>query len=76
MALAAVVVSGWRAGRAVAACMVFGALEALQIVLQDQEHRNAGADLIQLLPYVATLVVLGFAAGRSAAPEGLGKQVD
>jgi ABC-type uncharacterized transport system permease subunit len=76
MALAAVVVSGWRAGRAVAACVVFGALEALQIVLQDQAHRNTGADLIQLLPYVATLVVLGFAAGRSAAPEGLGKHAE
>ena len=76
MALAAVVVSGWRAGRAVAACVVFGALEALQIVLQQEAQRSAGADLIQLLPYVATLVVLGFAAGRSAAPEGLGKHAE
>lgn len=76
MALAAVVVSGWRAGRAVAACVVFGALEALQIVLQQQSQRSAGADLIQLLPYLATLIVLGFAAGRSAAPAGLGKQVE
>ncbi|MFT3768325.1 MAG: ABC transporter permease [Minicystis sp.] len=76
MALAAVVVSGWRAGRAVAACVVFGALEALQIVLQGQAQRSAGADLIQLLPYVATLIVLGFAAGRSAAPEGLGKHAE
>jgi len=73
MALAAVVVSGWRAERAVAACVAFGALEALQIVLQDRVHRSAGAELIQLLPYAATLVVLGFAAGRAAAPEGLGK---
>lgn len=76
MALAAVVVSGWRAGRAVAACIVFGALEALQIVLQQQAQRSPGADLIQLLPYVATLVVLGFAAGRSAAPAGLGKHAE
>jgi ABC-type uncharacterized transport system permease subunit len=76
MALAAVVVSGWRAERAVLACIVFGALEALQIVLQDQATRSAGADLIQLLPYVATLLVLGFAAGRSAAPKGLGKHAD
>src|SRR6202012_4748446 len=52
MALAAVVVSGWRAGRAVAACVVFGALEALQIVLQEQASRSMGAELIQLLPYV------------------------
>lgn len=76
MALAAVVVSGWRAERAVAACVAFGALEALQIVLQDQAQRSAGAGLVQLLPYVATLVVLGFAAGRAAAPEGLGKHAE
>ena len=76
MALAAVVVSGWRADRAVAACVAFGALEALQIVLQGQAGRSAGAELIQLLPYVATLVVLGFAAGRAAAPAGLGKQLE
>jgi ABC-type uncharacterized transport system permease subunit len=76
MALSAVVVSGWRAERAVLACVVFGALEALQIVLQDQASRSAGADLIQLLPYVVTLLVLGFAAGRAAAPQGLGKHAE
>ncbi|MFO0762999.1 MAG: ABC transporter permease [Byssovorax sp.] len=76
MALAAVVVSGWRAERAVLACVVFGALEALQIILQDQENRSAAADLIQLLPYVATLLVLGFAAGRAAAPRGLGRPAE
>jgi simple sugar transport system permease protein len=73
IALAAVVVSGWRAGRAALACLAFGALEALQIVLQDQAHTGSAGDLVQLLPYVATLVVLGFAAGRSGAPKGLGK---
>lgn len=73
IALAAVVVSGWRAGWAAAACLAFGALEALQIVLQDQLRSSRGGDLVQLLPYVATLVVLGFAAGRSSAPKGLGK---
>ncbi|APR81080.1 Sugar ABC transporter, permease protein [Minicystis rosea] len=76
MALAAVVVSGWHAGRAVMACVVFGALEALQIVLQGQAQRSAGTELVQLLPYVATLLVLGFAAGRSAAPAGLGKHAE
>jgi simple sugar transport system permease protein len=76
MALAAVVVAGWRAERAVLACIAFGALEALQIVLQDQARRSSGADLIQLLPYVATLIVLGFAASRAAAPAGLGKHAE
>jgi simple sugar transport system permease protein len=73
IALAAVVVSGWRAGRAVAACVAFGALEALQIVLQDRTQGTPGGDLVQLLPYVATIFVLAFAAGRAAAPRGLGK---
>jgi simple sugar transport system permease protein len=73
IALAAVVIAGWRAGRAALACLVFGALEALQIVLQDQTRGESGGNLVQLLPYVATLVVLGFAAGRRAAPRGLGK---
>lgn len=76
IALAAVVVSGWRAGRAALACLAFGALEALQIVLQDQAHKGGAGDLVQLLPYVATLLVLGFAAGRSAAPRGLGRAAE
>ncbi len=76
IALAAVVVSGWRAGYAALACVAFGALEALQIVLQDRLRTSRGGDLIQLLPYVATLIVLGFAAGRRSAPKGLGKSAD
>ncbi len=73
MALAAVVVAGWRAERALVACVAFGALEALQIVLQDEAREHAGVQLVQILPYVATLAVLAFAAGRAKAPEGLGK---
>lgn len=75
IALAAVVVSGWRAGRAAAACLVFGALEALQILLQNVSDRGATPGLLQLLPYVATLIVLAFAASRPA-PKGIGKHAD
>jgi simple sugar transport system permease protein len=76
IALAAVVVSGWRAPRALLACVAFGGLEALQIVLQDQAQASPSAALVQLLPYVATLVVLCFATGRGAAPRGLDKFAD
>ncbi|AUX35200.1 MULTISPECIES: ABC transporter permease [Sorangium] len=69
IALAAVVVSGLRAGRAALACLLFGALEALQIALQSAARgASRAADLAQLLPYVATLVALGLAARRGAAP--------
>lgn len=76
MALAAVVVSGWRASWAALACLVFGALEALQIVLQGWLRQRSGGELIQLLPYVATLIVLSFSAGRRKAPRGLGKSAE
>jgi general nucleoside transport system permease protein len=73
IALAAVVVAGWRAGYAALACLAFGALEAFQIALQDQARKSVIGDLVQALPYVATLVVLAFATKRQGAPEGLGK---
>jgi simple sugar transport system permease protein len=56
IALAAVILSGTRAGRAVAACVAFAALDALQIVLQDQVH--AASSLVQMLPYVATIAAM------------------
>lgn len=73
IALAAVVLSGWRAGRAAVACIAFGLLEALQIGLQDLVRTSQAATLIQLLPYVATLLVLGLGIGRGAAPAGIGQ---
>jgi simple sugar transport system permease protein len=73
IALAAVVVAGWRANYAALACLVFGALEALQIALQDDARKSIVGDLVQALPYVATLLVLAFATKRRGAPEGLGK---
>lgn len=73
IALAAVVVSGWRASYAALACLAFGALEAFQIALQDQARKSVFGDLVQTLPYIATLVVLAFATKRHGAPEGIGK---
>ena len=62
IALAAVIVSGWRPGRAVLACMAFALLDATQIVLQGQSH--ASHDLVTALPYVATLVSLAVIGRR------------
>lgn len=76
IALAAVVLSSWRPGRAAVACIAFGFLEALQIVLQDVSRSSKAASLIQLLPFVATLVVLALGIGRAATPRGLGKHAE
>jgi simple sugar transport system permease protein len=64
IALAAVIISGWRPYRAVAACAAFALLDSLQIVLQGQSHSSH--DLLTALPYVATLVSLGVIGHRAA----------
>jgi general nucleoside transport system permease protein len=85
IALAAVIVSGWRPGRAVLACAVFAALDAVQIVLQGETR--VPHDLLQAIPYVATLfalVLMGRRMGRRGGspfagaggpPAALGKTV-
>jgi simple sugar transport system permease protein len=77
IALAAVIVSGWRPGRAIAACLAFAALDAFQIAAQ--ERAGALRDVVEMLPYLSTLVVLGWIAARRGAtggpPAGLGKWV-
>ena len=76
IALAAVVLSGWRPVRAALACVAFGALEAMQIILQDVGREYKAAMLIQLLPFLATLLVLGLGIGRASAPQGIGKHAE
>jgi ABC-type uncharacterized transport system permease subunit len=79
IALAAVVLSGWRPGRAAAVCFAFAALDALQVVLQG--HARALQDLVQMLPFLAALGALSLvtrsANGRGGAPPaGLGVRAD
>jgi simple sugar transport system permease protein len=81
IALAAVILSGWRPTGAVAACVAFAALDAAQIVVQE-EARLAGY-AAQMLPYAATLLALWVIARRrgsgpmgGGAPAGLGKAVE
>jgi simple sugar transport system permease protein len=78
IALAAVILSGWRPVRAALACLAFAALDAGQIFVQDASH--GGAYVAQMLPYLATLVALWLIARRRGAgatagrpPAGLGK---
>ncbi len=77
IALAAVILSGWRPARAVLACVAFAALDALQIVLQDQSR--VPREVIEMFPYVATLlslVVIGLTRGAGRPPAGLGKHAE
>jgi len=82
IALAAVILSGWRPARAAAACVAFAALDAVQILVEDQARASWGY-VAQMLPYAATLMALWAIAGRRGAgstaarpPAGLGKALD
>lgn len=77
IALAGVIVAGWRPGRAMLACLAFAALDALQIVLQGQTRMPA--QVFAILPYVATLaalVVVSRRSGGARPPAGIGQHAD
>ena len=72
IALAAVILSGWRPARAAAVCVLFGLADALSN--QIQIHVAAlPSELTELFPYVVTLVVLAAAPLRTRPPAALGK---
>lgn len=76
IALAALILGGWRPVPAALACLVFGLFQAIQIHLQGTELAGAQipSEFWQSVPYLATIVALaGFLGRRSRAPSGLGK---
>ena len=77
MALAALIFGKWKPIPTALACLLFGFSEALQVRLQLQGitlwgHEPIPVQLIQILPYVVTILVLGGFVGRSRAPKALG----
>lgn len=75
IALAALIMGGWRPIQAFLACVVFGLFEAVQIQLQGTNLFGAKipSELWLALPYLATIIALAGFLGRSRAPLGLGK---
>ncbi|UCF78644.1 MAG: ABC transporter permease [Candidatus Eiseniibacteriota bacterium] len=65
IALAAMIVGKWNPLGAAGACLMFGAAESLQMQLQGQD---VPTQFIQMIPYVATVVVLAGFIGRSIPP--------
>lgn len=75
IALAALILGGWRPWPTLLACVLFGAFSALQLQLQGSRVLGAEvpSDVWVALPYVVTVVALAGFLGRSKAPAGLGK---
>jgi simple sugar transport system permease protein len=75
MALAALIFGKWRPKTTMLACLLFGALQAIA-------DRSQGAiilgfevpvQLVEALPYILTVVLLGGFIGRAVAPKAIGK---
>lgn len=76
IALAAMICGRWRPWPAVLACLLFGFLEALSARLQGVEWPLIGvapADLILLLPYIGTVILLAGFFGRAVPPAAIGE---
>jgi simple sugar transport system permease protein len=63
IALAALLLGQHRPWRTAAACLGFAALEAAQIGVQDRAH--VAPELVQMLPYLATLALLAVLGQRA-----------
>jgi len=70
IALAAVIMGGWRPLRAMSAALLFGFFEALVIRLPQE---LVAPQFLQMVPYVATIAVMVLFARGSLAPAGAGQ---
>ena len=73
MGLAANIFGGWQPIGSLGAGMVFAIAQAARFYLTDLEIPS---QIVQMLPYVITLLVLLFVGKRVKGPEALGKLVD
>lgn len=76
IALAAMIFGHWRPVPALMACLIFGFLEALAARLQGVDILFIGpipTDLILVLPYVLTVVLLAGFIGRATPPKAIGQ---
>jgi simple sugar transport system permease protein len=74
MALAALILGKWRPPLVVLACLFFGLMDALQIHLQGATLGGitVPAQLIQVIPYVATILMLAGFVGKATPPSKIG----
>jgi len=79
IALAALIVGKWRALPAFGACLAFGLLDAVAIRLQGVRIAIVGeipVQLIQVLPYALTVILLAGFIGKAVAPKAIGVPYD
>ena len=73
LALAIMIFGAWNPLGAMAAALFFGFASGMASQLQADEVINIPQQFINMLPYVMTLVVLSFSAGRVRPPGAVGQ---
>ena len=73
IALAAVILGGWNPWGALAAAVLFGAAEGVQIQGQSTPGFPISSDLLVTLPYIVTLIAITLFVRTRSGPAGLGK---
>lgn len=76
IALAALIFGGWRPIPTALACLFFALTDALQIQLQGQKWGEIAIpnQFVQMVPYIATLLVLAFYARKISAPAAINRE--
>ena len=76
IALAALILGGWRPWPVLLACLAFGLLDAAAIRLQGVVLPGIGefpVQAVQALPYLLTVVLLAGFVGRAVPPRASGE---
>jgi simple sugar transport system permease protein len=76
LALTALVFGNWRPVQTVLGCLMFGFFSAVQIQIEGVDLPVVGripGSLIQMIPYVVTVIVLAGLMAKSVAPKALGR---
>ncbi|MCT4660664.1 MAG: ABC transporter permease [Tissierellales bacterium] len=73
IALAAMIFGKWKPQGAMGASLFFGAATGLSIYIGSLENVNVSSHLLQMIPYILTLVVLMGFIGKATAPSADGE---
>ncbi|MFA6236333.1 MAG: ABC transporter permease [Bacteriovorax sp.] len=73
IAIAALIFGKWRPVQTTLACLFFGFSQALVIFIGGREDIQISSQLLSILPYALTLVVLVGFMGKTTAPSALGE---
>lgn len=72
IALAAVIFGKWTPHGAYGACLLFGGAQALTVILGGGAFQ-VPSEILAMLPYVITIIILILFVGRSSAPKASGQ---